>query len=522
VALSGRGMSRVSVAWNGREYGVAYHDETDQRVHFQRIHADGSPASPPIAVAGIETDGWPSLVADGSGFVLAVGGSADGITLRAWFVKISISPDGITTLSPPSAVSNVGGSTPMAAPNRAVIARGPQGFLVAWADNRFGTGNDIYGTLLDPAGAVAGGGSLHDIPLASHSAIQMGPSVAWLSAYSRYVLMYEDSRSGGSQIYGTMVEPDGTVEAPGGIAVVSSSTTAWMPSVVDGGSAIAVAWLDGRDGSGEVYFKLLSQIWSSYTSDVRVTNDPPWQRWPRLLWNGAQFQVVFEDERSGRAIWRQALSPSGALLGSNQQLSTSSWQAFPDVAFSRRGLLLTTRGYLTASAPFVQPFGCAGSDATPPSCPTGLVAYGVGPTNATIAWTPSVDEESDVAYYEVWRNGVLAGRTTFNVLADTGLVDGAAYNYGVRPVSSFGVTNSGCGAPLWVKAGTSLTLFARKVGGDVRLWWTDGNRSSYDVFRGGHPLVQSLIASTPELSRDDAAAAFQPADFFYTVDPPSN
>ena len=89
-------------------------------------------------------------------------------------------------------------------------------------------------------------------------------------------------------------------------------------------------------------------------------------------------------------------------MGGNVQLTATVGTGLPDVAFGRYGYLISGT-VLWSFANLLEPIGCA-ADATPPSCPMNLVAYGVTGTAATVAWIPSVEDATDIAYYEVYRN----------------------------------------------------------------------------------------------------------------------
>ena len=65
--------------------------------------------------------------------------------------------------------------------------------------------------------------------------------------------------------------------------------------------------------------------------------------------------------------------------------------------------------------------GPAPPDTTPPSVPTGLVATVAGAYQINLSWAPSVDTESSVAGYYVFRNGILVGSPAATNFAATGL-----------------------------------------------------------------------------------------------------
>ena len=83
----------------------------------------------------------------------------------------------------------------------------------------------------------------------------------------------------------------------------------------------------------------------------------------------------------------------------------------------------------------LSPVVLAGVDATPPSTPAALTAQPAGSTEIDLNWAASVDAESGVAYYVVYRNGVEIATTTATGFTDTALVQTQSYTYIVTAVN---------------------------------------------------------------------------------------
>lgn len=75
-------------------------------------------------------------------------------------------------------------------------------------------------------------------------------------------------------------------------------------------------------------------------------------------------------------------------------------------------------------------------DNTPPSVPSELAAESYTPTSVTLTWMDASDDW-DVLYYDIYRDGVWVGRTSFNTFTDKGLKAGT-YQYTVVAVDTFG------------------------------------------------------------------------------------
>lgn len=78
-----------------------------------------------------------------------------------------------------------------------------------------------------------------------------------------------------------------------------------------------------------------------------------------------------------------------------------------------------------------------GSDTTPPTIPTALVATPVATTQIDLSWGASTDIDSAVAGYQVFRNNVQIATTTLLSYSDTSLTASTTYNYNVSAYDLF-------------------------------------------------------------------------------------
>ena len=79
----------------------------------------------------------------------------------------------------------------------------------------------------------------------------------------------------------------------------------------------------------------------------------------------------------------------------------------------------------------------ASTDHTPPSDPTALTATTRGASEIDLAWTASTDDTA-VAGYRIYRDGVEVGTSPTNSYADTGLVPATTHSYQVSAYDSSG------------------------------------------------------------------------------------
>lgn len=507
---------RSAVAWSGKEFGVVYTDAMYQSLIFRRFFADGSPAAAPVTVSPLTANPNynASLLWDGTGYAVAWNAysTASG-SYQAYFARLDAA-GGLR--SPVTKVSFVGTTELQGCYNPSLAWDGGR-YAVVWEDCRplCDAGYDIYGTLLDATGTVY----THDFPVVVASGHQYGPSVTFSRAANVFVVAYQDYRSGTHfQISTAYFNTGGGATDLG--AAVSGASYSISPSLVDSGGGLGMAWSDGRDGNAEIYFCRLSPFGAKLGTEVRLTSDANSSDQSRVLWTGSEYGVFWSDSRgAGSDLWFQRVSALGAAVGSNQEVTFGMSMLNPDAAFAKFGFLVTggTSNYANSALPW----GCA-ADTTPPSCPMNLVAYNITGTTATVAWVPSVEDATDLAYYEVYRNSALLARTSDTLYTDSGLALSGSYNYYVRPVNAAQLVNGSCTSSIYVKTNATLLLMVNKSsdGTDADLTWTDAQMNNYNVFRSTDPRVMSQIGATPGQAYTDPDALTNTNLYFYTVDEP--
>lgn len=122
--------------------------------------------------------------------------------------------------------------------------------LVVWQDRRNG-GFDIFGAIVSSAGAV----TVADIQISTASGDQNRPSVAWNAAAGVYVVVWSDQRDASDvEVFGTRVQPDGTVLDPAGVLVGSGPNSQLRAEVASSSSGLLAVWDDRRSSTeGDIY-----------------------------------------------------------------------------------------------------------------------------------------------------------------------------------------------------------------------------------------------------------------------------
>lgn len=156
-----------------------------------------------------------------------------------------VTPAG-TVLDAPGAISVAAQPWSNFAP---AIAFDGTNFLVVW--QQYTTQYDIQAALVSPAGAV-----LKEFTLFTATGEQVFPAIAFDG--SNYLVAWRDTRSGSgpaadTDIYAARVQPDGTVLAPSGIPVSTAPGYQGAPRLAFNNGRYLVTWEDFRSGSAAVY-----------------------------------------------------------------------------------------------------------------------------------------------------------------------------------------------------------------------------------------------------------------------------
>jgi hypothetical protein len=93
------------------------------------------------------------------------------------------------------------------------------------------------------------------------------------------------------------------------------------------------------------------------------------------------------------------------------------------------------------SANEVQQLFCCTPDPNPPTTPTDLLGTAVSSTKVNLSWNASTDD-TGVAGYWVYRNGVAVGESTCTSCSDNGVMANTTYSYTVAAVDSSGNMSS--------------------------------------------------------------------------------
>ena len=194
---------------------------------------------------------------------------------------------------------------------------GESSYLVTWEDNSI-----IYGQLIDAdSGATAGG----KITISDLDANAYGTqSLAYDQVNNRFLVVWDDYRDASKDIYGQLVNSDGTL-AGGNFVICGNGSDQYEPAVSYGGGKYLVVWRDMRNGVvADIYGQMINPDGSLYpTAGDTVTNFAVCsagynQERPKAAFDSAneRFLVAWQDYRNNNYdIYSQVVNSDGTLSG---------------------------------------------------------------------------------------------------------------------------------------------------------------------------------------------------------------
>jgi hypothetical protein len=220
------------------------------------------------------------------------------------------------------------------------VAVGDSTYLIVWQDLRNGN-NGIYGARLNQAGAVL---DPNGIPISTALNHQESPSIAFDG--TNYLVVWQDDPSGPYQydIYGSRVNQAGTVLDPNGIAISTAAYYQESPAIAFDGTNYLVVWQDLRSVPYfDIYGARVDPNGTVLDSNgIAISTEANSQSSPTIAFDGTNYLVVWQDERSGRDIYGARVSQAGIVIDtSGIPISTSAdYQVYPSIAFDGTNYLV--------------------------------------------------------------------------------------------------------------------------------------------------------------------------------------
>lgn len=314
------------------------------------------------------------------------------------------------------------------------IAFGTTNYLVVWEDSWAICGARVTtgGVLLDSLGITICTGP----PDISHPAVAFDGTnylVVWVrSSYPNY------------STWGARVAGDGTVLDPSGIAI--SGDTGYgnsPPAVASNGANWLVVWSDERSGNADIYGARIAPDGTVLdASGLAISSATGTQSWPAVATYGDDYLVVWEDGRDGtgfKDIYGARVAADGGLLDPSGLpiYNSSSSQGDPAVTFALDYYLVVWTSGGDIRGRLVDPFGVVDSTLINISSATysqGSPAAAFDGTNYVVVWQ---DMRSGTSY-DIYATRVA---TNGNVLDAAGKIISTAANDQQSPAIAFDGTN---------------------------------------------------------------------------------
>jgi hypothetical protein len=209
-------------------------------------------------------------------------------------------------------------------------------YFVVWQDSRTGTHPDIYGTRVTKSGVAL---DPNGIPISTAWNEQSRPALAFDG--TNYLIAWHDYRAGNHfAVYFTRLSTSGAVLDPDGIGVSATATQQMSPAVAFDGTNYLVVWQDLRNGNFDIYGTRIGKSGAVLDpGGIAISTAPALQAHPTVAFDGLNYLVVWDDERSSLSLARDVygcrVNALGAVLdpGGIQISSSVGRQEFPCVAY---------------------------------------------------------------------------------------------------------------------------------------------------------------------------------------------
>jgi hypothetical protein len=208
--------------------------------------------------------------------------------------------------------------------------------LVVWQDRRNPT-SDIYGALINSSGAV----TVADIVISNAVSDQTRPAVTWDPTSSQFIVVWGDSRSGLSHVFGARVSSAGVVLDTTGVGISNAPNGEYSPAITSSPSGSYAVWQDRRDAPAQGYHIYGTRLSGGTALTVldaaglKISNATGNQDLADVASLGTSYAVVWVDNRASQSdVYGQQITIGGALSGPEFAVSATT---NPETSVSIRG-----------------------------------------------------------------------------------------------------------------------------------------------------------------------------------------
>jgi len=291
ISMARDNQPSYCVADNGSEYAVVWSQQVDgkscilaARVSYAGVVLTPTAVNLTATLYGQQIE--PAIAWNGSEYLVAWCGDE---TYDPSFLDIrGFRLDSALHVKDASPIAICAASEDQTTPS---VASNGTKFLVAWEDSRNALApsyyTDLYGAIVDANGAVAAIASGINISTGD----QRNPRAA--SDATNYYVVWQDYRMGYPLAYGVKVSSAGAVAT--GTAMPATSYSQTAPEVCFGGGYYLVTWTDGMRISG---CRVTTAGAVSDPAGINMDSGSAAKGRPSAWWDGAKYQIVWEDYRS--------------------------------------------------------------------------------------------------------------------------------------------------------------------------------------------------------------------------------
>ncbi|MDH4211367.1 MAG: T9SS type A sorting domain-containing protein [candidate division WOR-3 bacterium] len=207
-------------------------------------------------------------------------------------------------------------------------------YFVVWQDRPTGTSiNNIYGARVTTTGILLDSSR---IVISEATGDQSAPSVVFDG--TNYLVVWQDKRSGYYDIYGSRINQNGVVLDPNGFVISEATNDQISAGVSFDGANCFVVWEDKRSGSSDIYGARVSLAGILIdSSGIPISTAPNDQKYPTIAFDGFNYLVAWEDYRNDYHgdIYGARVNQNGVIIDpSGIAVSTAANdQRLPDISF---------------------------------------------------------------------------------------------------------------------------------------------------------------------------------------------
>ncbi len=193
------------------------------------------------------------------------------------------------------------------------LAWNGNGYGLAWSDQRDGN-SEIYFALLDASMNKIG----TDLRVTNAPGVSDSPWIVWTGR--DYGIAWEDARDGNTRVFFVRIDSAGGKIGTDSAVAATDTATSRTPRLLWDGREFGLFWNDNRDGSWENYFRTIDAS-GNVLGTPRSVTAPPYASNPcGVVWTGSEYGVTYNDARTGDwEIYVVRLDAAGLPLGPEQR-----------------------------------------------------------------------------------------------------------------------------------------------------------------------------------------------------------